>query len=62
MKLSIKRRAIVDAVNASEYALAAVLEDSSSVGGSNNNDGAPVTVAELASIADVVGVDTNWWW
>jgi len=52
-------QAIVDAVNASEDALAAVLEDSSSVGGSNNSDGAPVTVAELASITGIVGVDTN---
>ncbi|MEK9767160.1 MAG: outer membrane beta-barrel protein, partial [Thalassolituus sp.] len=48
---------MVDRVNASQEAMLEILEDSSSVGGSNNANGEAVTVQEIATITGITGVN-----
>lgn len=50
---------IVDLVNASELAIAELLEDSSSIGGSSNANTVPVTAAQITAITGIINVDPN---
>ncbi|MBX2884560.1 MAG: DUF4347 domain-containing protein, partial [Granulosicoccus sp.] len=49
---------VIDLVNASELAIAEVLEDSDSRGGANNSNAVPVTSTQLAAIIGVTNVDS----
>jgi len=50
---------IIDTINGSQYGIAEVLEDSSSVGGAADGNGAPVTASQLSAIIGIVGVVTS---
>lgn len=50
-------QAIVDTVNASQMALAEVLEDSSSTGGASNSNSVFVSASQLAAIIGIVNVE-----